>query len=69
MATEPFALEQVENPHPKMLTNALMYRRIARGAIGDVAENLWLGYRAAMADATGCTTTEIEAWLDRMEAS
>ena len=60
---EPFVLDRVENPHPRMLAGALK----ARGASGDSAEAraYWDGYMAAMADATGEPVADLEAWMDR----
>lgn len=57
-----FVLDQVDNPHPRMLGEALL----ARASRFDSPEAMayWLGYRAAMVAATGCRTEQIEGWLD-----
>jgi hypothetical protein len=59
VSEEPFVLERTENPHPVMLRGAWEARRD-----GPVA--FWLGYLAAMCDATGESETEIIAWMERM---
>lgn len=70
---EPFVLDRVENPHPRMLAGALRARRVARelghdpNGLGFVA--FWDGYLSAMEDATGCPAQELVAWLDRHEAA
>jgi malonyl CoA-acyl carrier protein transacylase len=66
MADEPFVLDRVENPHPRMLAAALELRRRAHlvGMAGAAADR-WRGYLDAMCDATGETPEAIEAWLDR----
>lgn len=64
-----FALDRVENPHPVMLTRALQFRRAAHAADDPIAVGFWLGYRDAMCDATGCTSLEIEAWMDRHDTT
>lgn len=53
-----FVLEQVENPHPKMLTGAVA----AREQGGD----FWNGYLQAMADATGESPEDLIAWMERV---
>lgn len=69
MSSEPFILDLASNPHPRMLAGALDARRRARGAgTWDKDRAYWLGYLAAMADATGCTEDDLEAWMDRHEA-
>jgi len=72
-----FVLDKVENPHPRMRSSALEYRRRAqtvRKAIHVGAKPTaamvallmqWDTYLEAMCDATGCTPAEIEEWLDR----
>lgn len=68
---EPFVLDLAENPHPKMLAEALRVRQNARtllpngNAVQQIALAYWRGYRAAMSDATGETNDAIEAWMDR----
>lgn len=58
-----FVLDAESNPHPKMLAGAVSARR--RAVTGETwAEAYWQGYLAAMADATGCTDDELEAWMD-----
>lgn len=52
-----FILDDIDNPHPVMLAGAFQARRSG----GDY----WAGYMAAMADATGCTLLDLEAWMDR----
>lgn len=67
---ERFVLDLDSNPHPVMLRHALAHRRQAhseqyQGEPG--ASAFWLGYLAAMADATGCTENELLLWLDSHE--
>lgn len=52
-----FVLDRTENPHPVMLQGA----KAARDAGGAY----WQGYMRAMADATGCDPSDLEAWMDR----
>lgn len=63
---EVFVLDRAENPHPRMLAEALL----ARATRFDSTEALayWHGYLAAMCGATGCPPDEIEAWLIHNEA-
>lgn len=63
--TEPFVLDLASNPHPRMLHAAIRYRRAAKE--GEPERTYWLGYLAAMADATGCTEDDLEAWMDSHE--
>lgn len=58
LAGEPFVLERVENPHPKMLAGALE----ARAGGGP----FWDGYLRAMADATGEAEEALIAWMERV---
>jgi hypothetical protein len=64
---EPFVLELAENPHPRMLAAALSARADARA--GGKAATYWAGYLTAMVDATGEDPKDIEAWMDRQEAT
>lgn len=65
MSDEPFVLDRAENPHPRMLAEALELRAEARWkGVGHVVAR-WDGYLAAMCAATGCTAADIEAWMDR----
>lgn len=48
-----FSLDRTENPHPRMLQEALQARAY------------WRGYLAAMAAATGESEDAIEEWMDR----
>jgi hypothetical protein len=72
---EPFVLDRVENPHPRMLAGALEARAAAlatRGWPGEGSAHtrgVWLGYLRAMADATGCDPDELEAWMDRHDTT
>ena len=62
----PFTLDDIDNPHPAMLHAALRIRARARNRPWDsidVAE--WRGYLKGMCDATGCTSDDINDWLDR----
>src|SRR5262245_13204369 len=78
MTDQPFALDHVDNPHPRMRQRALelrtraklVTRNIKTASTLDLAAQLsvlveWQTYREAMCDATGCTPAQIEAWLDR----
>jgi hypothetical protein len=60
----PFVLDRTENPHPKMLAGAVRARHEAITG-GRTAHFYWRGYLAAMADATGETTEDIQRWMDR----
>lgn len=60
-----FSLDRAENPHPDMLTRALVLRRTAKATPDGIMGAFWLGYRDAMCDATGETPDAIEAWMDR----
>lgn len=62
MGSEPFVLDRAENPHPRMLREALYYRSIQHDSTSAAA--LWYGYLIAMCGATGCTPAELNAWLD-----
>ena len=77
MNENPFLLDLDSNPHPRMLKAALMIRANARTAEQRVGERKsydvdwrigWRFYLRAMADATGCTEDDLEAWMDRHEA-
>lgn len=60
-----FVLDEVDNPHPRMLERALNLRRIARSAPSEPLVFLpWQGYLDCMCDATGETPEAINAWLD-----
>jgi len=69
----PFVLDRVENPHPRMLAAALQLRAAAAGTYDGrptteartAVRAEWRGYLRAMADATGCSPADLEAWLDR----
>jgi hypothetical protein len=67
-AHEPFLLDDAGNPHPVMLRRALVLRRAARAAAAQheasIVAFVWMGYRDAMTDATGCKPEDLEAWLD-----
>ena len=78
MTDADFTLDRVENPHPRMRQRALELRTRARittehirhASPASLSQMLavlvqWHAYREAMCDATGCTPTEIDAWLDR----
>lgn len=60
-----FVLDRDENPHPRMLGEALL----ARASAFDSPEAMayWLGYRAAMIGATGVAPDEMDRWLDAHE--
>ena len=62
-----FALDLDSNPHPRMLVGALAVRAAARRNVVGPARHRWEGYLTAMADATGCDPTDLEAWMDRHE--
>jgi hypothetical protein len=70
---EVFSLDRTENPHPRMLVEALRRRRAAqrtRGWPGIASASVraeWHGYLSAMCDATGESPEAIEAWMDRHE--
>ena len=71
MSDTPFVLDAAENPHPRMLVGALAARDAARrepAYEGGPHAAYWRGYLRAMADATGCTPAELEAWMDAHEA-
>lgn len=64
----PFVLDLVENPHPRMLAEALAVRaaaETAKGSTGRRRRAFWNGYLAAMAAATGRTPADLKAWMDR----
>lgn len=62
-----FVLDLDSNPHPVMLAGALAARRRAR--VGeDVDQAFWNGYLRAMADATGCSVSDLKSWLNAHEA-
>lgn len=68
---EPFVLDRDSNPHPKMLEGALEARiqaKFAKFKIDHPDTAYWQGYLQAMADATGCTPIELQAWMDAHEA-
>jgi hypothetical protein len=71
--SDTFSLERTENPHPRMLTEALKRRDAARrtrgwpGMASASTRAEWAGYLAAMCDATGESPEAIEAWMDRHE--
>lgn len=60
-----FVLERTENPHPRMLAEAIEARRRARAVGGKEAVYYWTGFMAAMAAATGETPAALNAWIDR----
>lgn len=60
---EPFVLDRAENPHPRMLGEALLARACQYDS--PQAAAFWHGYMGAMAAATGLDRSEIEAWMDR----
>lgn len=60
-----FVLDRTENPHPRMLGEALLARSIKFDSSEALA--YWHGYLAAMCGATGCPPDEIEAWMDHHE--
>jgi len=60
-----FVLDKAENPHPRMLGEALLARASAFDSPRSMA--YWLGYRAAMCGATGCEPAELDRWLDHHE--
>ena len=60
-----FVLDQVDNPHPKMLAGAIEARRRAKAIGGKEATYYLVGYITAMADATGQPVEAINAWIDR----
>lgn len=62
MGADVFVLDLASNPHPRMLAEALLARACAFDSPEAMA--YWMGYRAAMAGATGCDATEIDAWMD-----
>lgn len=64
---KPFVLDRDSNPHPRMLAGALKARAASRVLSGGTIEAFWRGYLEAMADATGCTAEELEAWMDAHE--
>ena len=63
-----FALDRVDNPHPRMLATALRLRAEARQWHTSGPGARWQGYLEAMCDATGCTPAAMNAWLDRQES-
>lgn len=65
VSAEQFALDKTENPHPRMLTEALAARKAAETSV--IAASFWGGFMAAMAAATGEPTEALHAWLDRNE--
>ena len=71
---EAFVLDLDSNPHPRLLAGAQVARREARWAHWPNETNahtrgFWAGYLRAMADATGTTEADLNAWLDRHEAA
>ena len=60
-----FVLDRVENPHPRMLNEALALRADARRNTVGPPVFRWDGYLQAMCAATGETPADIEAWMDR----
>ena len=71
MGDDVFVLDREENPHPRMLTEALAARQRAfasQGVAGerpiDEPQSFWRGYLSAMCAATGCDEVEMIAWLD-----
>lgn len=59
-----FVLERTENPHPRMLREALELR--SRVTFSAIDAGLWRGFLAAMCAATGESPEAIEAWMDRV---
>lgn len=64
-----FVLERAENPHPRMLAEALDLRDKARKTGDSFYRVEWRGYLEAMCAATGETPEAIEAWMDRAALS
>jgi nucleoside 2-deoxyribosyltransferase len=62
--TDPFVLDHGDNPHPRMLTEALELRADARRNVVGPARFRWEGGLQMMAAATGETPQAIEAWMD-----
>ncbi len=60
-----FSLDMTENPHPRMLAEAMEARRKARAIGGKEATYYWVGFIDCMAAATGETAEALNAWIDR----
>lgn len=66
---EEFVLDLESNPHPKMRDAAVRHRRLARLAPGEPLLGLrYLTYLEAMADATGCSLEDLDAWVARHDS-
>lgn len=63
--TDVFVLDRTDNPHPRMLEEAIEARRRARAIGGEEGIYYWAGFMACMAAATGETPEALNAWIDR----
>lgn len=59
-----FILDRADNPHPRMLAEAIEARRKARAIGGKEATYYWVGFMDAMCAATGLRAEELNRWID-----